>query len=658
MSRMFRGATSFNQSVDSWSTGNVTNMSGMFRGATSFDQPVGSWGVSSVTDMSGMFRAATNFNQPIDSWATGNVSNMADMFKEASSFDQPVGSWDVSSVTDMARMFSGATNFNQDISQWGVSSVTDMRAMFRGANSFDQPIGPWDVSSVTDMGSMFEGATSFNGDISSWNVSNVTRRSMTNMFKGASSFNQPIGSWNVSSVTSMSSMFRGAASFNQPIGSWSMSGVYDITNMFRDAISFNQDLSSWDVSSVGRSPYIIGGDPPAFGNIFANSGLSSANYDRTLIGWSRLDLVSDISFGASGVAYCDSGPFRTYLQNEFGWTINDAGQASGCPSDLVDSGNVPVSSDGLVSLTSGVDIAFSGTEGSGEVTLGRLSDAPRSVSDISESNVSEYRVVIVASPDLSFDNTTEVRFKASEVPGISSPSDVTVYSRSVPGSGSFSSLPTSYDSGNDEIVAETGSFSELVFASDTNPLPVELASLEATTTEKGIRLSWQTASETNNAGFEIQREEEGAWKEVGFVNSKAEGGTTSEAISYSFTAEDLPVGTHQFRLKQVDLDGSSFLTDPISARTQMQEALKLTAPSPNPVSKAATLSFAVKEQKETEITLYNILGQKMATVYQGTPQAEEEQTVQIDAANLSSGTYFLRLEVGNQIRNERLTVIR
>jgi hypothetical protein len=203
---------------------------------------------------------------------------------------------------------------------------------------------------------------------------------------------------------------------------------------------------------------------------------------------------------------------------------------------------------------------------------------------------------------------------------------------------------------------------------DGQVLPVEIARFEATATETGARLTWQTASETNNAGFEVQHREavggasRGAeaptWTQVGYVESKAPGGSATETQSYSFAVENLPVGTHQFRLKQVDLDGSPTLTDPVSVDIQMQEALRLTAPAPNPTSGTATFSFAVREQSETRIRLYNTLGQQVATVYEGAPQAGEEQRAQIDVGGLSSGTYFLRLSADGQTQIRRLTVVR
>jgi len=148
------------------------------------------------------------------------------------------------------------------------------------------------------------------------------------------------------------------------------------------------------------------------------------------------------------------------------------------------------------------------------------------------------------------------------------------------------------------------------------------------------------------------------WTQVGYVASNAPGGTTTERHLYSYTAEDVPIGPHWFRLKQVDLEGSGTLTDPVRVDVPMQEAAKLTAPVPNPAPHTATLSFAVKEQSRTTITLYDTLGQRVDTVYDGVPPAGEQQTARIDATGLPSGTYFLRLQADGRTRTQRLTVVR
>jgi hypothetical protein len=101
-----------------------------------------------------------------------------------------------------------------------------------------------------------------------------------------------------------------------------------------------------------------------------------------------------------------------------------------------------------------------------------------------------------------------VRFDVSAFGGITAPGDVTVYSRPDVGTGTFAELPTSVETadGTTELVATVNGFGEFVFASDSNPLPLELSAFDAQATGEAIALTWQTASETSHAGFEVQRQ--------------------------------------------------------------------------------------------------------------------------------------------------------
>src|SRR5690606_28158309 len=87
-----------------------------------------------------------------------------------------------------------------------------------------------------------------------------------------------------------------------------------------------------------------------------------------------------------------------------------------------------------------------------------------------------------------------------------------------------------------------------------NPVPVELASFTASVSDGKVNLSWATASETNNYGFEVERKAEGQeYTKVGFVSGF---GTTTETQVYSFTDNSVTSGVYTYRLKQVDFDGT------------------------------------------------------------------------------------------------------
>jgi len=282
----------FGQNINSWDVSNVTSMQGMFMNNNQFNEPIGSWNVSRVINMSYMFTNAQSFNQPIGSWNVGNVTNMTGMFLHSNNFNQPIGSWNVSNVTIMGSMFMGATAFNQNIGSWNVSNVTNMGNMFRDNTYFNQPIGSWNVSRVIDM---------------------------SGMFIRAQRFNQPIGSWNVGNVTNMIEMFYGATSFNQTISSWNVSNGPDMRYMFMGATAFNQNIGSWNVSNVTN-----------MGNMFTNAGLSIANYDALLIGWSTISpnetpLKPNVVFSGGNSKYCNGASARSSIISTYGWTITDGG---------------------------------------------------------------------------------------------------------------------------------------------------------------------------------------------------------------------------------------------------------------------------------------------------------------------------------------------
>lgn len=286
---------------------NVTDMSFMFR-SCNLTGDLNNWDVSNITTMEQLF-AYSSFNNDLSGWNTSNVLCMNRLFI-SSSFNQSIDNWDVSMVMDMGLMFA-STNYNQNIGSWNVSNVIFMNDMFSGSSSFNQDIGNWDVSSVTDMSFMFSEANSFNQNLNSWDVSNVIE--MNDMFSGTDQFNSYIGNWNVENVISMDRMFS-SSSFNQDIGSWNTGSVMGMSQMFSSS-DFNQDLSNWNIGSVTTME-----------DMFNSAGLSTENYDRTLIGWAQQS-PSGRAFNGGNSQYCAGADARDELINTYGWNITDGGEA-------------------------------------------------------------------------------------------------------------------------------------------------------------------------------------------------------------------------------------------------------------------------------------------------------------------------------------------
>ena len=95
-------------------------------------------------------------------------------------------------------------------------------------------------------------------------------------------------------------------------------------------------------------------------------------------------------------------------------------------------------------------------------------------------------------------------------------------------------------------------------------IPVELISFSASLSKNTVYLNWATATETNNKGFEIQRKSKsGDFKVIGFAEGA---GTTTEKQNYSFVDQFLTETIYQYRLKQIDFNGSYSYSNSISGR--------------------------------------------------------------------------------------------
>ncbi len=208
------------------------------------------------------------------------------------------------------------------------------------------------------------------------------------------------------------------------------------------------------------------------------------------------------------------------------------------------------------------------------------------------------------------------------------------------------------------VLGESSGGYQLVPIQPATALPVTLTGFTAVRNGSSTVLTWQTASETNNAGFRVQYERAAGWEALGFVPSTVDDGTTGEAQSYRFVVDRrLGPGTHRFRLEQVDLDRSTTLSDTVQVEVGMEGALHLSAPAPNPAAERATLSFAVQEGTKAEVTMYDVLGQRVRTLYEGRPPGEEGRRLTVETRDLPSGVYVVRLRAGGRTQTRRLTVV-
>jgi hypothetical protein len=181
-----------------------------------------------------------------------------------------------------------------------------------------------------------------------------------------------------------------------------------------------------------------------------------------------------------------------------------------------------------------------------------------------------------------------------------------------------------------------------------NVLPVEMTSFTAVMQSANCAmLKWSTATEVNNSGFEIQRRAEGssAWAKVGFIPGA---GTSASAHEYSYADRNLSSGRYAYRIKQIDNDGACKYSGSVEVVVNLPKELKLYGNYPNPFNPSTKVQFTVPENGNVRLRVYNVLGQEVATLFNGPAEAGNLYEAAFDASHMTSGLYFSVMEFGHQ----------
>ncbi len=200
-------------------------------------------------------------------------------------------------------------------------------------------------------------------------------------------------------------------------------------------------------------------------------------------------------------------------------------------------------------------------------------------------------------------------------------------------------------------------------------LPVQLASFSGVrSSTTSVRLDWRTISEVNNYGFFVERSlpSDSVFSELAssFVSGH---GTTNEPQHYTFTDGNAPQSSLLYRLKQVDLDGSVHLSEPIQIdnTTDVNEnspsVFMLSQNSPNPFNPSTNISFTVAGTSGStsllarfvSLKVFDVLGREVATLV-NEEKTPGTYTVSFDAATHSSGLYLYQLVAGSYIQTKKM----
>jgi hypothetical protein len=202
-------------------------------------------------------------------------------------------------------------------------------------------------------------------------------------------------------------------------------------------------------------------------------------------------------------------------------------------------------------------------------------------------------------------------------------------------------------------------FSEFGVGSD-GALPVELSSFIASVSGNKVQLRWQTATEIDNYGFEIEKaintetDSPLSWEKIAFI---AGHGNSNSPKDYSFTDNNLPTGTYSYRLKQIDNDGSYEYSNSVEVDIEIPKEFALMQNYPNPFNPVTNINYTIPVDSKVMLVIYSISGEKVAELVNES-QTAGNYSIPFNASHLASGTYVYRLIANDFVQTKKMLLIK
>ncbi len=187
-------------------------------------------------------------------------------------------------------------------------------------------------------------------------------------------------------------------------------------------------------------------------------------------------------------------------------------------------------------------------------------------------------------------------------------------------------------------------------------IPVELTSFSATYNQNKITLHWETASELNNKGFNVERSiNKSEWQSLAFIEGN---GSSTSPKEYSYVDNDLFSGgtKFQYRLKQIDFDGSFEYTEIVEVET-VPQLFELFQNYPNPFNPSTTIEFSIPQESFVKLKVFDILGNEVATLANDNYPGGDYK-IDFNGDDLPSGFYIARMKAGNFIQTRKMILLK
>jgi endonuclease I len=188
-------------------------------------------------------------------------------------------------------------------------------------------------------------------------------------------------------------------------------------------------------------------------------------------------------------------------------------------------------------------------------------------------------------------------------------------------------------------------------------LPVELNSFNAKVSGKNVELTWSTAAEINNYGFNVERTSvrSSNWEVIGFVGGA---GNSNSPKEYSFVDDNLQRGKFSYRLKQIDNDGKFSYSQIINIEIRtIPTEFALYQNYPNPFNPTTKIKYSISSLQPTLLKVYDVLGNEVVLLVSEIKEPGEYE-IEWNASNLSSGIYFYKLQAGDFISTKKFVLMK
>jgi len=192
---------------------------------------------------------------------------------------------------------------------------------------------------------------------------------------------------------------------------------------------------------------------------------------------------------------------------------------------------------------------------------------------------------------------------------------------------------------------------------DNGALPVEMSSFISSVNNNEVTLKWTTSSEIINSGFNVERKStsSGSWITLGNI---AGNGTTNSSNDYTYTDRNLLSGIYSYRLKQIDFNGEiSYYNLNGDVVIGVPSEFELSQNYPNPFNPETNISFNIPAEGFVSLKVYNTSGKEVSNLINENKPAGY-YSVNFNAANLSSGIYYYRIEFNGISKVMKMALIK